>query len=108
MSFLEKMRQAAREAQAHPRDPWEPRLRTALENVEAMSTAALLDLLGADPTSSNARRLAAIMRELNFIPVKTRRFMPGGYRDTVTRGWARPVRGASPLPLPGPSRHVSN
>jgi hypothetical protein len=36
------------------------------------------------------------MREQNFVPIKTRRFMPGGFRDTVTRGWARPMR---PLPI---------
>lgn len=102
MSFLERMRQAAREAEASHRDPWQPRLKRALEGVEAMSTAALLDLLSAAPTTSNARRLAAIMRELNFIPIKTRRFMPGGFRDTVTRGWARPVRpdGRSRYALP--------
>ena len=32
------------------------------------------------------------MRFLGFIPIKSRRLMPGGYRDTVTRGWARPFR----------------
>jgi len=32
------------------------------------------------------------MRSLGFIPIKSRRLMPGGFRDTVTRGWARPVR----------------
>jgi hypothetical protein len=57
-----------------------------------MSTAALLDLVGARPTTSNARRLAAIMRELKFVPIQSRRLMPGGFRDTVTRGWARPLR----------------
>jgi hypothetical protein len=86
MSFISLMQEAARQEEVLPRDPWEPRLRMALEGVEAMSTAALLDLLRADPTTSNARRLAAIMRELNFVPIKTRRFMPGGFRDTVTRG----------------------
>ena len=95
MAFLDKLRQAQRQAEATHRDPWHPRLKRALENVDAMSTAALLDLLKAEPTTSNARRLATIMRELNFVPIKTRRFMPGGYRDTVTRGWARPIR---PLP----------
>ena len=95
MAFLDKMREAERQAEATHRDPWHPRLKRALEGVEAMSTAALLDLLRADPTTSNARRLATIMRELNFVPIKTRRFMPGGFRDTVTRGWARPIR---PLP----------
>ena len=34
------------------------------------------------------------MRSLGFIPIKSRRFMPGGYRDTVSRGWAHPVRDA--------------
>jgi hypothetical protein len=96
MSFVSRMQEAARQAEALRRDPWEPRLRRALEGVEAMSSVALLDLVNADPTTSNARRLAHIMRELNFIPIKTRRFMPGGFRDTVTRGWARPVR---PLPV---------
>jgi hypothetical protein len=97
MSFISRMREAARQLEASHRDPWQPRLKRALEGVEAMSTVALLDLVRAEPTSSNARRLAAIMRALGFIPIKTRRFMPGGFRDTVTRGWARPVRGAAPL-----------
>jgi hypothetical protein len=91
MSFISRMQEAARQV-AVQRDPWERRLRQALEGVEAMSSAALLDLVDADPTTGNARRLARIMRKLNFIPIKTRRFMPGGFRDTVTRGWARPVR----------------
>jgi hypothetical protein len=95
MAFLDKMREAERQAEATHRDPWHQRLKRALENVEAISTAALLDLLMVEPTTSNARRLATIMRELNFVPIKTRRFMPGGFRDTVTRGWARPIR---PLP----------
>jgi hypothetical protein len=32
------------------------------------------------------------MRSLGFVPIKSRRLEPGGYRDTVTRGWTRPVR----------------
>ena len=28
-----------------------------------------------------------------IISIKSRRLMPGGYRDTVTRGWARPPAG---------------
>jgi hypothetical protein len=95
MAFLDKLRQAQRQAEATHRDPWHPRLKRALEDVDAISTFAPLDLLRVEPTTSNARRLAALMRELNFIPIKTRRFMPGGFRDTVTRGWARPIR---PLP----------
>ena len=70
MAFLDKLRQAQRQAEATRRDPWHPRLKRALEGVEAMSTAALLDLLRADPTTSNARRLATIMRELKAAPIK--------------------------------------
>jgi hypothetical protein len=95
MAFIEKLREAQRAASAPPRDPWERALRRAMEGVQAMSTAALLDLVGARATTGNARRLAAVMRDLNFIPIKSRRLMPGGYRDTVTRGWTRPLR---PLP----------
>jgi hypothetical protein len=92
MAFIEKLREAQRAASAPPRDTWERALRRAMEGVQAMSTAALLDLVGARATTGNARRLAAVMRDLKFIPIKTRRLMPGGYRDTVTRGWTRPVR----------------
>jgi hypothetical protein len=36
------------------------------------------------------------MRSLHFIPIKSRRLMPGGRAgNTVTRGWARPFRKAS-------------
>jgi hypothetical protein len=93
MSFIEKMRQAAAAFEvARAEDPWRKPLEKALEGMEAMSTAALLDVVRARPTTQNARRLAVIMRELKFVPIQSRRLMPGGYRDTVTRGWARPVR----------------
>jgi hypothetical protein len=44
-----------------------------------MSTAALLDLLGLSHTTANGRLLAKTMRSLGFIPLKSRRLMPGGY-----------------------------
>jgi hypothetical protein len=92
MAFIEKLRAAQQEASAPPRDPWERALGRAMDGVQAMSTAALLDLVDATATTGNARRLAAVMRDLKFIPIKSRRLMPGGYRDTVTRGWTRPLR----------------
>jgi hypothetical protein len=98
MAFLSELREAARRASTPQQDPWEGRLATALEGVQAMSSAALLDLVDANATSANARRLAAVMRRLKFVQIKSRRLLPGGFRDTVTRGWARPVRGSSPLP----------
>jgi hypothetical protein len=34
-----------------------------------------------------------VMRSLHFVPIKSRRLMPGGRAgNTVTRGWARPIR----------------
>jgi hypothetical protein len=96
MSFLEKIRNAGGQLDAPLPDPWRKIIASAVDGVDAMSTAALLDLVGARPTTGNARRLAAIMRDLKFIPIQSRRLMPGGFRDTVTRGWSRPLR---PLPM---------
>jgi hypothetical protein len=95
MSFISRMLEAAKKLEAPPPDPWRKPLEDALKGVEAMSTVALFDIVGARHTTQNARRLAKIMRELKFIPIQSRRLMPGGHRSTVSRGWARPMR---PLP----------
>jgi hypothetical protein len=93
MSLLKKLEQARAELDAQGRDPWSARLDDALHGVEAISTGALLDLLREPATTATARRLAAVMRSLHFVPIKSRRLMPGGRAgNTVTRGWARPVR----------------
>ena len=63
----------------------------AVYGQEAISTAALLDLVGLGKTTGNARRVGKIMRALGFVPIKSRTLAPGGFRDTVARGWARPV-----------------
>jgi hypothetical protein len=99
MSFVEKMQEAAKRFDTPPPDPWKKTLSDALNGVDAMSTVALLDLVGARHTTKNSRRLAAIMRDLKFVPIQSRRLMPGGYRNTVTRGWARPLRS-----LPNPEK----
>jgi hypothetical protein len=93
MSLLKKLKEASAEVDAQGQDPWSARLDNALHGVEAISTAALLDFLHTRATTGTARRLAAVMRSLHFIPIKSRRLMPGGRAgNTVTRGWARPVR----------------
>jgi hypothetical protein len=93
MSLLKKLEQARAELDAQAEDPWYARLDNALRGVDVMSTAALLDFLRAQATTATARRLATVMRSLNFIPIKSRRLMPGGRTgNTVTRGWARPLR----------------
>ena len=92
MSFISRMLEAAKQLDAPPPDPWRKILEDAVRGVDAMSTVALLDIVGARHTTSNARRLAAIMRELGFVRLQSRRMMPGGFRDTVARGWSRPMR----------------
>jgi hypothetical protein len=93
MSLLGKLAQARAELDAHHEDPWRRKVEAVVRDKDAISTAALLDLLRAPATTGTARRLAAVMRSLNFIPIKSRRLMPGGRAGkTVTRGWARPVR----------------
>jgi hypothetical protein len=93
MSFLGKLAHARAELDARHEDPWRKKVEAAVRDKDAISTAALLDLLRAPATTGTARRLAAVMHSLNFIPIKSRRLMPGGLTgNTVTRGWARPVR----------------
>jgi hypothetical protein len=72
------------------------KLRESLRDVEAMSTVALLDLLRVPLTTANARRLAANMRSLGFVAIKSTRLIPGGIRDTTAVGRARF----------GPERHL--
>jgi hypothetical protein len=93
MSLIGKLRQARAELEAHHEDPFLEKVAAAVRDKDAISTAALLDLLHLHATTGTARRLAAVMRSLHFIPIKSRRLMPGGRAgNTVTRGWARPVR----------------
>ena len=93
MSLLGKLAQARAEVDAHHEDPWCKKVEAAVRDKDAISTAALLDLLRVPATTANGRRLATLMRSLHFIPIKSRRLMPGGRAgNTVTRGWARPVR----------------
>jgi hypothetical protein len=99
MPLLERLRLGRLETAEQYEDPWRAKLEDRLRGVEAVSTAALLDLLRASATTANARRLAAVMRALHFIPIKSRRLMPGGRAgNTVTRGWARPLRSMKSSP----------
>lgn len=76
--------------------PWEGPLiehTTKKPQCAVRTPLAPLDLLRVPATTATARRLAAVMRKLDYIPIKSRRLMPGGRAgNTVTRGWARPVR----------------
>ncbi len=90
--FLERLEKAQAELAERAADPLRKQVEAIVRGMEAVSTVALLDLLGLPKTTGNARRISPTMRSLGFVPIKSRRLMPGGYRDTVTRGWARPIR----------------
>jgi hypothetical protein len=93
MPLLTNLAKACAELDAYSEEPWCAKVQAAVRGKDAISTAALLDLLRVPATTATARRLAAVMRSLNFIPIKSRRLMPGGRAgNTVTRGWARPIR----------------
>jgi hypothetical protein len=96
MSFIDRMREAAKQLEAPSPDPWRKVLEPFVRGVDAVSTVALLDLVDARHTTNNARRVAAIMYALGFAKIQSRKLRPGGFRDTVCRGWARPTR---PLPV---------
>lgn len=100
MSFRELLRQSRAEAQRST-DPWRLRLERARgkvgdDGVERISSSSLLDLLEVPQLGRRAgacRRLAKLMRELGWMPIKARGLTPGGFIDQV-RGYARPKRGS--------------
>jgi hypothetical protein len=92
LSFAAQIERERIKLEQRDADPLREKVAATVRGMNAISTAALLDLIGLPKTTSNGRRIAQTMRSLGFVPIKSRRFMPGGYRDTVTRGWARPVR----------------
>lgn len=92
LSFRERLSQAVEQVRGHHADPLHDKVERIVRDMDAISTAALLDLLGMRATTGNARRISQTMRSLGYVAIKSRRLMPGGWKDTVTRGWARPVR----------------
>jgi hypothetical protein len=93
LSWLEKLRQEEAKLSERRSDPWRGVLERALPaDVMAISTTAICDLLGIRATTGNARRIARSMRAMGFFPIKSRKLLPGGWRGSEGRGWARPVR----------------
>jgi hypothetical protein len=90
--FLDRLHQAQAELVARSADPWKTTLEDAVRGVDAISTVALMELVGCSKSTGSARRIAKVMRALGFFPVKSRRLLPGGFRNTIARGWARPLR----------------
>jgi hypothetical protein len=98
MSLLGRLAQARAELAERDEDPLRKKVEEAVRDKDGISTNALLQLLSLSANTGNARLVAKIMRALNFVPIKSRLLMPSGWRDTVTRGWARPVRAMKSSP----------
>jgi len=96
VAWTEQLRRAQARLAERDADPWRGAVEKLVRNMDAVGTAPLLDLLGLPKTTGNARRIAKTMRSLGYVPMTSRRLMPGGFRDTVTRGWSRPVRSCHP------------
>jgi hypothetical protein len=93
MSLLQRVRELRAELAQHGIDPWRRIIERGVPaDVTSISTVGLLDLIGVRATTGNARRLAKTMRSLGWVALKSRRLMPGGWRNTEGRGWARPLR----------------
>jgi hypothetical protein len=101
MSWLNKLERIKAVDAERDADPLREKVELLVGGMESISTAALLDLLGLRATTANARQLAKTMRALNFIPLKSRRLLPGGWEGTVVRGWSRPVRQSPTNPKQG-------
>jgi hypothetical protein len=96
MSWIEMLQQARTEAQARIAEPWRlplERLRGKVDDdgVERISTQAVFDILEVPQRNRGAgacRRLAKLMRELGWSPIKARGLNQRGLREQI-RGYAR-------------------
>jgi hypothetical protein len=92
VSWVEQFQQARAELAQRRTDPLGKTVEAAVRGFDHISTVGLLNSIGMRPTTANARLIAPKMRSLGFIPIKSRRFEPGGNFGTAARGWARPIR----------------
>jgi hypothetical protein len=102
MSFREQLRQGREAVRARNADPWRVRLegvrgKVGDDGIERVSTQTLFDFLEVLQRNRGAgacRRLAKVMRELGWQPIKARGLTPTGVRDQI-RGYARDRKGLS-------------
>jgi|SRR6185437_7992559 len=96
MSFRESLRRAQEQVRKTAMDPWRLRLEGIRgkkwdDGIERISTQAVFDVLEVPQCSRTAggcRRLATLMRELGWTPIKARGLSQAGFREQV-RGYAR-------------------
>jgi hypothetical protein len=73
-------------------DPLLPLVAKAVSGFDELSTNTILVMVGLPPTTGNARKVARSMRALGYVGIKSRRLPPGGWTDTLCRGWAKTPR----------------
>jgi hypothetical protein len=94
-SFVELLKETRNKAIAKP-DPWRLRLerlrgKVGYDAIDRISTQSIFDILELPQRARNAgacRRLAKLMRELGWTPIKARGMTQNGFSDQV-RGYAR-------------------
>lgn len=104
MAFIEALRASRDKAREAAKDPWLAHLQNLKgkvweDKVERIATQAVFDYLDVPQgirTAQTCRRLAKIMTELGWTPIRARGLNRSGYRDQV-RGWARDRSGESLL-----------
>jgi hypothetical protein len=102
MPFTKQLEQAKAQVQAVNADPWKLRLervrgKVGDDGIERVSTQTVFDFLEVPQRRRGAgacRRLANLMRELGWSPIKARGMTQSGFRDQV-RGYARDNTGES-------------
>jgi hypothetical protein len=104
MAFIDALRASRDKARKDAADPWRARLEKLKgkvwdDDVERIATQAVFDYLDLPQgmrTAQACHRLAKIMTELGWTPIRARGLNRSGYRDQV-RGWARDRSGESML-----------
>jgi hypothetical protein len=95
MSFIASLKSAQEQCKT-AKDPWHLRLEGIRgkkwdDGIERISTQTVFDILEVSHksrTTGACRRLAKLMRDLGWSPIKAPGLTPGGFRDQV-RGYAR-------------------
>ena len=99
MSLMAKIEQARADAAARSIDPWRLRLerlrgRVDPDGIERLTTQYVFDVLDVaqrERTTAACRRLAKVMRELDWTALRVRGLTRGGYLEQV-RGYCRDAR----------------
>jgi hypothetical protein len=103
VSFIEKLNQAKAERAARNAEPWRLPLerlhgKDSGDGIERIATQAVFDFLEVPQVNRGAgacKRLARVMKDLGWSPIKARGLNQAGFRDQI-RGYAKDLQG-SPL-----------